>query len=163
MPDGYAPPPPPKDLNGGAAGPPGIDASKLPGLVVDDPDAKLTGTWTTGSGLPGYVGAGYRYAGPKEEATARYEFKIEKAGRYEVRLSYGQHGNRATNAAVTIESAEGSKTATVNQRVPPPLPQGFVSVGAFLFEPGKPAAVTLSTKNADGNVHADAVQLLPVP
>ena len=80
-----------------------------------------------------------------------------------MRLSYGEHENRATNVPVTIETAEGTKTTKVNERIPPPLPQGFVSVGAFLFEPGKPASVTLSTKGADGNVHVDAVQLLPVP
>jgi len=162
MPDGYTPPPLPKDLTNAGGGPPGIDASKLPGLVVDDSQAILTGKWTTGSGLPGYVGNGYRFASPKEDATARYEFKIEKAGRYEVRLSYGEHENRASNAPVTIETAEGAKTVTVNQRNAPPLPQGFVSLGTFLFEPGKPASVTLSSKGADGNVHADAVQLLPV-
>ena len=33
----------------------------------------------------------------------------------------------------------------------------------FRFEPGKPAAVTFGTAGADGNVHVDAVQLLPVP
>jgi hypothetical protein len=44
-----------------------------------------------------------------------------------------------------------------------PIPPSFVSAGTYRFEPGKPAAVTLSTAGADGNVHADAVQLLPVP
>jgi hypothetical protein len=33
----------------------------------------------------------------------------------------------------------------------------------FRFEPGKPAAVTFRTEGADGNVHIDAVQLLPKP
>jgi hypothetical protein len=80
-----------------------------------------------------------------------------------VRLSYGAHENRATKAPVTIECAEGTKTATVNERVEPPLPPSFVSVGTFRFEPGKPAVVTISSAGADGNVHADAVQLLPVP
>ena len=38
---------------------------------------------------------------------------------------------------------------------------GFVSLGVFRFEPGKPAVVTIGGEPADGNVHADAVQLLP--
>ena len=159
LPDGYTPSPPPTDLK--AEGAAGLDPAKLPGLVLDDRQAKLTGKWTGGTGLPGYFGSGYQYAGGGSAAAARYEFKIEKAGRYEVRVSYGPHENRATNAPIAIESAEGAKTATINMRTAPPLPQGFVSVGAFLFEPGKPAAVTIGTAGANGNVHADAVQLVP--
>ena len=80
-----------------------------------------------------------------------------------MRISYGPHENRATKAPVIIESAEGTKTTTVNERIAPPIPPSFVSAGTYRFEPGKPAAVTLSTAGADGNVHADVVQLLPVP
>jgi hypothetical protein len=160
LPEGYTPPPPSTDKHDA---PVGNDVAKLPGLALDDKQAKLTGKWASGAGLPGFFGSGYSYAGPKENATARYEFKITKAGRYEVRLSYGPHENRATKAPVTIECAEGTKTTTVNERIEPPIPPSFVSAGTYLFEPGKPAAVTLSTAGADGNVHADAVQLLPVP
>ncbi len=159
IPEGYTPSPPPGDLK--AEGPAGLDPAKLPGLVLDDKQAKLSGKWTGGTGLPGYFGSGYLYAGGASAASARYEFKIEKAGRYDVRVSYGPHENRATNAPITIESADGTKSVAVNQRTAAPLPQGFVSVGAFLFEPGKAAAVTIATTGADGNVHADAVQLVP--
>ncbi len=131
--------------------------------MLDDAQAKLTGHWTEGSGLPGYVGSGYHYRSAKDDGAARYEFKIEKASRYEVRLSPGVHENRATNAPVAIESAEGLKKMTVNQRVPSTQPGGFNSVGTFLFGPAKPAVVTLGGAPADGNVHADAVQLVPVP
>lgn len=160
LPDNYRPPAPPKDQKEGA---PGHDLKKLPGLVLDDAQAKLTGKWTAGAGLPDYFGNGYIYAGPKEAASARYEFTIATAGRYEVRVSYSPHENRASNAPVTIESADGTKTTAVDERAPAPLPQGFVSLGTFRFAPGKPAAVTFTTTGANGNVHADAVQLLPVP
>jgi hypothetical protein len=160
LPEGYVPPPLPKEKEPSTAG---LDPKKLPGLVLDDEQAKLTGTWAKGHGLPDYYAAGYQYAGPNANASARYEFKIEKAGRYEVRVGYGMHENRASKASVTIECAEGSKSVTVNERVPPPLPQGLVSLGAFAFAPGKPAAVTFTTAGADGNVHIDVVQLLPVP
>jgi hypothetical protein len=160
LPVSYTPPPPVAEKHDAPAG---LDPAKLPGLVLDDKQAKLTGKWTSGTGLSGFFGASYLYAGANANASARYEFTIPKAGRYEVRLAYGPHENRATKAPVTIESAEGLKSATVNQRIEPPLPQGFVSLGIFRFEPGKPAAVTITTANADGNVHADAVQLLPAP
>ncbi len=129
---------------------------------MDDDQAKLTGKWTQGSGLPDYVGTGYRYRGAKEAGSARYEFKIEKAGVYEVRMNYGEDKNRASKAPVTVESADGSKHLTVNERVKAPLPQGFISLGKFHFEPGKPAVVVIGDGPADGNVHIDAVQLLPV-
>ena len=161
LPDGYVPPPPvPVTKTTGA---PGLDPAKLPGLVLDDSQAKLTGRWSGAANLQGYFGTGYRYRAAKDEGVARYEFPIPKAGRYEVRLSYGAHENRATNAAISIESAEGRNAVTVNQRVAPLLPQGFVSLGVFRFEPGKPATVSIGGASADGNVHADAVQLIPIP
>src|SRR5205823_4333424 len=97
----------------------------------------------------------------KETGTARYEFKVELAGLYEVRLNYVQHENRATDVPVTIESADGRKTVKVNERVAPPLEKGFTSLGTHRFEPGKPAVVIVGDGPANGNVHADVVQLIP--
>ena len=81
---------------------------------------------------------------------------------YKVRIINSTAGADAA-VRVLIESAEGAKEATVNQRVKPPLPQNFISLGVFQFEPGKPAVITIGGKPANGNVHADAVQLLPQP
>lgn len=161
LPDGFQPPALVPDKHDGGGH--GHDLKKLPGLVLDDAQAKKVGVWATGAGLPDFFGSGYSYAGPKADATARYEFTIAKAGRYEVRVSYSPHENRASKAPVTIESADGAKSLTVNQRVPSQFPQGLTSLGVFSFAPGKPAGVTFSSTGADGNVHIDAVQLLPVP
>jgi hypothetical protein len=90
LPEGYTPPAPLSEAKP-AEGAPGLDPAKLPGLVLDDKKAKLSGKWTGGANLAGYFGSGYIYRGAKEEGAARYEFKIEKAGRYEVRVSYGAH------------------------------------------------------------------------
>jgi ribulose 1,5-bisphosphate synthetase/thiazole synthase len=134
----------------------------LPGLVIDDAQAKATGKWATGAGLPDFLGKGYSYRGAKEAATMRYEFKIAEAGEYEVRMNYSPHENRATNAPVQIESADWKTSVSVNERQPAPLPQGFITLGKFRFEPGKPAIVVIGAGPADGNVAADVVQLLPV-
>ena len=158
LPEGYVPPPLTGDKHDAPAG---LPVKSLPGLALDDSQAKLTGKWAEGHGLPGYYGDGYRYRGPKEAGDARYEFTIEKAGIYEVRLSYSPHENRATKAPVTIESAGGRKTVTVNERIPAPLEKGFVSLGKFQFAPGKPAIVIVGDGPADGNVAIDVVQLLP--
>jgi hypothetical protein len=158
LPEGYTPPPP---LKIAEPAPTGIAPASLGGIVVDDEQAKLTGTWAKGHGMPDYVGIGYQYAPAKSKATARYEFTIVKGGRYEVRANYGANPNRATNAPVTIESADGKKNTTINERADATPNKGFVSLGVFRFEPGKPAAVTFRTEGADGQVHIDAVQLLP--
>jgi hypothetical protein len=163
LPAGFQPPEIVHDRANGGGAPSGIALTSFQGIVVDDEQAKLTGSWTKGKGLPDYVAKGYQYASPKADATARYEFTIPTAGRYEVRLNYGAHENRASNAPVTIESADGTKRTTVNERLELPQTKGFVSLGIFAFAPGQPAAVTFSTQGADGNVAIDVVQLLPVP
>jgi hypothetical protein len=157
LPPGYTPPPPVADKHEGAPGP---AVSTLPGLALDDNQAKLSGKWTQGHGLPGYFGDGYRYRSAKEPGVARYEFDVKRAGAYEVRISYSPHENRATNAPVTIESADGRQTVRINERIAPPLPKGFLSAGKFRFAPGKPANVIVGDGPADGNVAIDAVQLL---
>ena len=159
-------PAPPKHAAGAAAvGEPGIDPRTLPGIVIDDAQAKTTGHWTAGTGVKGYVGTAYRYAGGgdegKGESTARFEFTVPAAGPYEVRFGYSAHENRAANVAVTVHSAEGEKTVTVDEQKPGPLPLGFVSLGTFKFDPGAPGAVVVSNKGAKGNVAIDAVQVVP--
>jgi hypothetical protein len=141
----------------------GLGPKTLPGIVIDDADAKLTGNWTGGTGLPGFVGARYLYSNPggKGDATARFEFKVPAAGQYEVRMSYTAHENRAKNVPVTVTSADGDKTMTVDEQAAPPLEHGFVSLGIYRFDPAAPGAVVVSNKGASGHVAIDAVQVLP--
>jgi hypothetical protein len=140
-----------------------VGVNKLEGIVIDDSSAKLEGNWTPGAGLAGYVGDCYLYAGAGSEAKATYSFQVPKAGKYEVRLSWAPHENRATKLPVTIEgTSEGAKSVVVNQQKEADLPHGFHSLGVFAFDPAKAAAVVLSAKAANGFVHADCVQVLPV-
>lgn len=141
---------------------PGPAVSTLPGLALDDAQAKLTGVWGSGAGLPGYYGTGYRYRGGKETGSARYEFNVPQAGNYEVRVNFAPHENRATNSPISVESPAGKKTVSINQRVTAPLEKGFASLGVYAFAPGQPAMVIIGDGPANGNVHADAVQLVPV-
>jgi hypothetical protein len=138
----------------------GLEAKSLPGIVVDDSNAKLTGNWTEGTGLSPFVANGYRYAAGKETAEARYEFAIPEAGKYEVRLAWVGHENRSTRTQCTLER-EGQKPLKLrlNQQKDSEDPHAFHSLGQFEFAAGK-AAVVLSTEGADGFVHADAVQVL---
>ena len=140
----------------------GLDPKKLPGIVVDDPDAKLGGSWTDSAAGKTFVGDGYQHAGSgdPEERTARFDAELTKPGRYEVRLACPPNSNRATNTPVQILHAKGTATVKVNQQKPA-IDGLFVSVGTFDFAPGK-ASVTISNAGTDGYVIIDAVQWLPV-
>jgi len=139
-----------------------LDPKSLPGIVVDDQQAKLEGKWTAGEGLKGFVGEHYLYANKGSGGKARYEFTVPATGRYEVRASYGAQENRASNAPFEVHSADGVKTLRVDQKKAPTLEKGFISLGVHNFTAGIPGAVTVHTTDVNGNVHIDAVQVLPV-
>jgi hypothetical protein len=128
--------------------------------VVDDDQAKLTGNWTKGEGLKGFIGGHYRYANKGALAAARFEFTVPKAGQYEVRFAYQPHENRADAAPVSVTHADGEKALKINLRAQPPVKPTFVSLGVFRFEPGKAGAVEIRNDGVNGNIHADAVQVL---
>ena len=138
-------------------------AVKLEGIVVDDSQAKLTGNWKPSGAAARFVGDGYQHDGNAKDgrATARFEAKLPKSGRYEVRLAYPPNNNRANNVKVEVHHAGGTKTITVNQRNPPPLDGLTVSLGEFEFTTDRTAAVVISNTGADGYVVIDAVQWLP--
>ncbi len=144
-------------------GPPtGIDPTTLPGLVVDDLQAVKRGAWSEGRGLKGYIGYHYLYTSPNSDREIRFEFKVPQSGRYEVRLAYLPHENRGTRVPVTVVGADGRKETRINMRVAAPLEHSFISLGEFSFSADDPGAVIISTRDAGGNVHADAIQVLPV-
>jgi hypothetical protein len=133
------------------------ELSKLPGLVVDDTEAKLKGRWTSGTGIP-HLGAGYHYA-PKGDSEAEYAFEIPKTGRYEVRIYWAGHENRASNATATLNpTGDKAVTVTLDQKKTPE--GGFHAVGTYEFTEGR-RTVILGGRNANGNIHADAIQLVP--
>lgn len=144
-------------------GPPtGLDPEKLPGVVVDDTQAEKVGSWTHGEGLKGFVGYGYVYASPNSKASIRFTAKVEKTGRYEIRLAFQPHENRGTTVPVSWKSPSNEQQLKINMRQKPALDGGFVSLGETSLKAGESCVVTLTTENSGGIVHADAVQLVPV-
>ncbi len=139
-----------------------VDPKKLSGVVVDDNDAQLTGEWKNSSAAPSYIGNGYRHDDKANDgqATARFETKLPKSGRYEVLLSYPPNANRSSKVSVEVHFADGTKTIQVDQRQTPPSDDRFHSLGQFEFDAAKPAAVVISNANSNGYVVIDAVQWL---
>jgi hypothetical protein len=139
-----------------------IDPAKLPGIVVDDTAAELTGEWARSTAIAGYVGPHYLHDSNanKGACTARFSPPIKKTGRYEVRLAYTSHPNRANNVPVTVQHADGEAKLQIDQRKPPSMDRSFMSLGSFRFEAGRGGVVTIRTADTNGHVIVDAVQLL---
>jgi len=136
-------------------------ARALEGIVVDDGHAKVTGDWKASRSLRPFVDTGYRHDGDagKGALSARFEAKLER-GRYEVRLAYTAHPNRASNVPVRVVHAGGSTDARVDQRRQPPVDGLTASLGEFDFD--DTAAVVVSNTGTDGHVIIDAVQFVRV-
>ena len=100
------------------------------------PRPTFVGEWTEGRGqgrlfsAPATITTAGRNRGPKKPAL---RFPFPRRGRYEVRLGYTALGNRATNVPVTVESADGAKTVTVNERQEPAVDKLFQPLGVFRF------------------------------
>jgi hypothetical protein len=139
----------------------GLDASNLPGLVVDDEQAEKRGEWSKSTSVAGFVGAQYLHDNNdrKGELSATYRFGLSRPGQYEVRIAYTPNANRATNVPVIVRHAGGETTARINEKTPPAIDKLFQSVGKFVFE--KEAIVVIGNAGTDGYVVIDAVQLLP--
>jgi ribulose 1,5-bisphosphate synthetase/thiazole synthase len=137
-----------------------IDPASLEGLVIDEADAELTGKWNTSASLRPYVGLQTRFS-QDPAASARFAFAVKQTGKYEVRVYWQPHANRAKAAPVSVLSVDGEKTFTLNQTVKAQGAKGAHSLGTFTFNAGEEAAVIFRTKGAQGNVHLDAVQVLP--
>jgi len=146
----------------GPKGAVGLDPAKLPGMVLDDAQAKTVGGWSTSSAVGPFVGSGYLHDAHEEigQKSAKFTFRVPSAGLYQARMSYSPQPNRATNVPVKIGHAAGEATRTVNQRQAPG-PDGFVDLGTYTFAPDRDGTVEISNAGADGHVIVDAIQLLP--
>lgn len=139
--------------------PPGLSTKKLGGIVVDDRQAVKTGKWVEGAGLKGFVNYGYVYSSDPT-ATITFPVEVEGNGTYDIRIGYLNHENRGTQVSVTV-AIDGNKTSTlVDMTEPAPLKNSFLSLGQFNLNSSSKVNVTIAAKNAKGNAHADAVQLV---
>ncbi|TWT97531.1 soluble pyridine nucleotide transhydrogenase [Neorhodopirellula pilleata] len=145
----------------GPMGPmPGRDPAKLPGIVVDDRDAILKGNWAEGTGLKGYVGWAYRYAGNNSSAQARFNVKVPSDGQYRLQIYSTPHENRGNTVPVSVEvDGKSVKSLRINQREDGE--EAPIDGGTFEFSANQTVAVILSTENAGGNVHIDAIGWVP--
>lgn len=141
-----------------------IHPKTLKGFVVDDLQAKVTGEWGSSTSTGKFVAGSYRHDGNtgKGEKSVQFRIKVEKAGRYEVRLAYSPNPNRATNVPVTVTGQGGEQSIIVNQKVEPPIDGAWLALAGLSVKAGGTVTVTVSNKGTDGYVIADAVNLVPL-
>jgi hypothetical protein len=141
--------------------PSGLAVSKFPGIVLDNKQAKIEGNWGQGQGLKPYFGFGYLY-GNDPKGSATFTFKAPKSGKFDARIAYQPHPNRGKLVPVEVKAGDQAKQLVVDMTKKAPLKNGFYSLGIFDLKKDQKVIIRLSAKGAQGNVHVDAAQLLPV-
>jgi hypothetical protein len=141
-----------------------VAPDELPGVVVDDSQATVVGTWKTSTRYPTYVGEGYLHDQNEDKGAKTLTFtpKVPQDGRYEVWLSYTALNDRADNVPVTILHADGEETVRVDERAEPTINGRFVSLGQYRFVAGGEGYVLVSNDGTNGIVTADAVVFVPL-
>ena len=141
------------------------DPKALPGIVVDDVDAKLVGKWKHSVHTPPFVGTSYIHDMKENKGgkSATFTPDLPEAGQYEVRMSHNSNVRRANGVPITIKHADGETVVKVNEREHAPIEKLFRSLGIFRFEKGKAGSVTIRTQGTEGKyVIVDSIQFLPV-
>jgi hypothetical protein len=139
---------------------PKLDLTKLPGIVVDNSDAELTGDWIESNHVSPYYGENYLHDGnqDKGERAAKFTPDIPKAGRYAIRVSYTLGKTRAANVPITIDRGTEQVTVYLDMRTFARKEIGpFAELGIFELKKGTETSVTISNSDTRGYVIADAV------
>ena len=139
------------------------DPTALPGIVVDDTEAKLVGKWKHSVHTPPFVGKSYLHdmKEGKGEKSATFTPALPKAGLYEVRMSHNSNIRRANGVPVTIRHADGETVVLINEGEHAPIEKLFRSLGTFRFDKGKKGFVTIATRGTEGKyVIVDSVQFI---
>jgi hypothetical protein len=136
-----------------------IDPAKLPGVVLDDTAAELSGNWSHSVHTRPFVGKEYRHCVPGKDQKATYTLRVPESGLYFVLISYSIGSNRSDAVPIIIHTADGPETVTINQQKKPAL-NLFHPLGEYRFEAGEVVLVIDAENTKSGVVIADAVQIL---
>lgn len=141
-----------------------LPVDKVPGIVVDEADARQVGDWKQSKSVPPYIGAGYVHDSNEGKGTKTITFSphIPRTARYEVRFAYTSLADRASNVPVKILHADGEEEIKVDELQAPPIAGHYISLGKFRFEADGQGFVLVSNEGTNGVVTADAVTFIPV-
>jgi len=146
------------------SGPVSLDPKSLPGLILDDAQAELSGDWERSTNFKPHVGVGYLHDEQRADGKARavFRFKGPADGEYELRMAYSAHETRVTRLPVTIMGGDTEQRFTVDQTQPMPTGEAFRPIGSLRLRQGAEYTLTVTNQDTKGFVIVDAFQLLPV-
>ena len=131
-------------------------------IIIDNPSATYTGTWSTGTSSTDKYGSDYRYAttATSETATAKWTPNIGTAGNYNVYVWYPQGTNRSSKAPYTVYWNGGSQTYNVNQQANGGKWNLLASAKPFVTGTSQYTKLGNGTSETSKVVMADAVRWL---
>ena len=146
-----------------------IDPKSLPGIVLDDSQAELTGNWSRSTNFKPHIESGYVFSGEEGStlkgdgnATATFRFQAPKPGRYELFMAYSAHETRAKNVPVRVTSGSKRNDLVVDQTVSLPDGKFFRPIDTVDLVADTETIIQVTNFNTVGFVILDALQLLPV-
>jgi hypothetical protein len=137
----------------------------LAGVIYDEEDAELIGTWKDSTYSSNRFGSKYVHDDQKGKGENRAIFRgsLPESGIYEVRVAYSPNENRAGNVPVTVVARDGKHQVSLDETVTPKIGGLFQPIGRFDFEKGGKVEVIFDTHGTEGRyVIVDAVQFIPV-
>lgn len=134
----------------------------FPGIIVDDSDAQLEGTWTQSSFQQPFLGEGYRHSGmPRTGTKAVYSVQLPADGEYLVRMIINHGQSRSDKVPLVVRHEDGETQLAVSQKVAAPGRGGFLELGRFRFSAAQPALIeVLAGDAAPGHVIIDALHFI---
>ncbi|MEZ0393196.1 MAG: family 16 glycosylhydrolase [Pseudobdellovibrionaceae bacterium] len=122
----------------------------------------LSGSWPLSTYNPVHCGSNYAHDNNTNKGASVFKFNypITSTGTYDAYLSVVSGANRAGGIPVTIQgSSSGTKTMTVNQFASEEG-QHWLPLGAYNYSAGAKATISVSNKDTEGYVTADAIRLV---
>ena len=147
-----------------SSGPVSLNSKSLPGLILDDAQAELSGDWERSTNFKPHVGTGYLHDEQRSDGKSRavFRFKGPADGEFALRMAYSAHETRTTRLPITIGGDGADHRFTVDQTQPLPAGEAFREVGRLRLRQGMDYTLTVSNEDTKGFVILDAFQLLPV-
>jgi hypothetical protein len=142
----------------------GIAAASLPGLILDDAQAELSGDWERSTNFKPHVGTGYLHDEQRSDGKSRavFRFKAPADGDFELRIAYSAHETRTTRLPVTFTNGTNTQAILVDQTIPLPAGEAFRPISRVRLRQGVEYTLTVTNQDTRGFVILDAFQLLPV-
>jgi hypothetical protein len=146
------------------AGPVSLDPKSLPGVILDDAQAELSGDWECSTNFKPHVGTGYLHDEQRSDGKSRavFRFKAPADGDFALRMAYSAHPTRTTRLPVTLTDGAQVKAFAVDQTMALPSGDAFRTIGTVRLRKGVEYTLTVTNQDTRGFVILDAFQLLLV-